>query len=266
MSKIFISLAVVFSLMGAFLWSKNGTALEKNKQDTENAEQKYAQLQKTFTQSVAELNGLNDDIKQAEADIEESQAKLAEVSKQREEIKSKVASIESKHDDLVAALERAKEDSADLPKPDVIIPQIKELKARSLQVATDLADAESQLANLNQQKARTDVELANFNEKLAATRSGKSFPNLKTRVSAVYRNWGFVLLSAGDKQGVVTGSILDVVRDEEVVAKLQVTAVEANKASANIVRESVAEGVNLHPGDVVIAEQTISASEVAVIK
>ena len=77
---------------------------------------------------------------------------------------------------------------------------------------------------------------------------------MKTRISSIYRNWGFVILAAGDRQGVVTGSTLDVMRGGEVVAKLKVTAVEAGRASADIVLDSVAAQVTLRTGDTVVAQ------------
>lgn len=74
----------------------------------------------------------------------------------------------------------------------------------------------------------------------------------KTRVSSIYPNWGFVTLAAGHISGVVTGSTLEIVRDGKAVAKLLVTAVESNTASATIVPDSLAEGTVLMVGDQVV--------------
>ena len=42
-----------------------------------------------------------------------------------------------------------------------------------------------------------------------------------------------MILAGGDNEGVVPGSILDVVRAGEVIAKLRVTAVEAGRSAAD---------------------------------
>ena len=60
---------------------------------------------------------------------------------------------------------------------------------------------------------------------------------------------------AGDAQGVVTDSILDVMRGDEVIGKLKVTAVEEGRSSADIVLDSVAVGTTLQSGDTVVAER-----------
>ena len=83
----------------------------------------------------------------------------------------------------------------------------------------------------------------------------RSFPDLKTSIRSVYRNWGFVVLTSGDKQGVISGSTLDVVRGGEVIAKLKVTAVESGSAAADIVLNSVTEGTEVRSGDKVVPEK-----------
>jgi hypothetical protein len=76
---------------------------------------------------------------------------------------------------------------------------------------------------------------------------------LKTRITSIYPNWGFVTLADGMTAGVAGGSPLDIVRDNEVIAKLLVTTVERNSASASIVPDSIADGVTLMIGDRVTA-------------
>jgi hypothetical protein len=75
----------------------------------------------------------------------------------------------------------------------------------------------------------------------------------KTRINSIYPNWGFVTLGAGSTAGVVSGSSLEVVRGGSPIAKLLVTAVESNTASASIVPDSLAQDTVLMVGDEVVA-------------
>ena len=59
-------------------------------------------------------------------------------------------------------------------------------------------------------------------------------------------------LAAGNHAGVVTNSILNVVRNGETIASLLVTAVESSSASASIVPDSLASDVTLMVGDRVV--------------
>lgn len=60
-------------------------------------------------------------------------------------------------------------------------------------------------------------------------------------------------LASGNNAGVVANSTLEVVRDDQTIAKLLVTAVESTTSSASIVPDSIAADVTLMVGDRVVA-------------
>ena len=66
--------------------------------------------------------------------------------------------------------------------------------------------------------------------------------------------WNFVVLSVGDKQGVVINATLLVVRGNEPVARLRITSVEPSTSIADVLPGSVRRGVTVQPGDTVIFE------------
>ena len=83
--------------------------------------------------------------------------------------------------------------------------------------------------------------------------TGQSLPTLNTRIRSIYPTWGFVTLASGNNGGVITNSTLNVLRGDETIAQLLVTAVERNSASASIIPDSVAPGITLNVGDRVVA-------------
>ena len=140
----------------------------------------------------------------------------------------------------------------------MLIPKVKRMQAQLTAATSEIASKGATLANLVQRDKNSKARIAATRKLIDLQSTGKSFPSLRTRISSIYRNWGFVILSAGDKQGVVTGSTLDVLRGDEVVGKLKVTAVEAGRASADIILDSVAEGTTLQAGDTVVAEREVA--------
>lgn len=97
---------------------------------------------------------------------------------------------------------------------------------------------------------------------------GRSIEGLKTQIFkseilAVYKEWGIVTLSDGDKNGVVCNSTLDVMRDGEVIAKLVVGIVERENALANIVPGSLAPDTYPMIGDTVVLAEGGMPAEVA---
>ena len=75
---------------------------------------------------------------------------------------------------------------------------------------------------------------------------------LEGRVLAVNPAWNFVVLSLGDKNGVVSNAELLVKRGTQLIGKVRVTSVEPSTSIADIVANSVPQGATISPGDNVI--------------
>ena len=100
-----------------------------------------------------------------------------------------------------------------------------------------------------------DTALADVRERISWRVSGESNPEAVTRIRSVYATLGFVTLGGGDNLGIVKNSTLEVVRDEEVIAKLKVTTVESKSAAADIIPDSGVDGESVQVGDTVRAAQ-----------
>lgn len=109
-----------------------------------------------------------------------------------------------------------------------------------------------QLEQLSERAIRIDGENVVANSILDGYVRGESKPGMTTRIRSIYPNWGFVTLAAGGIAGVAGNSTMDVIRDNQIIAKLQVTAVEPNSATATIVPGSLLDEVVLSVGDTVV--------------
>ena len=102
----------------------------------------------------------------------------------------------------------------------------------------DLDSARFQLATLQKEKEdRMQQKMRN---------------GLSGRVLAVNPAWNFVVLSLGDKNGVVNNAELLVKRGSQYIGKVRVTSVEPSTSIADIVANSVPQGTAISPGDNVI--------------
>jgi hypothetical protein len=68
-------------------------------------------------------------------------------------------------------------------------------------------------------------------------------------VLAVNEGWNFVVLSAGDRQGIVLNDEMVVERDGSEICKVRITQVEPSSSVADIIPDSIAPGVHVHAGD-----------------
>jgi hypothetical protein len=138
--------------------------------------------------------------------------------------------------------------------------EIKKMGSAIEELRQAVTTNEAKLANLTAENQRVEAIIAGLNQESTYISRSESYPTLSTRISAIYPTWGFVTLAAGNTSGVVTSSPLNVVRGGEVIARLLVTAVEANTSSANIVPDSIAEGVVLMVGDQVVPGEKAAKS------
>ena len=132
-----------------------------------------------------------------------------------------------------------------------LVAKISDLKTSLEGLTLDIASSEAKIADLTAEKGRTEGVIKAYSDKNQNYANKRSF-FAGTRISAIFPAYGFVTLPIGNSSGVVSGSPLDVVRDGAVVAKLRVSSVEAGRAAAEIVPDSVAQDTTLMVGDRVV--------------
>ncbi|MFC4993042.1 hypothetical protein [Rubritalea tangerina] len=254
-TNIFGGLTIVVLALSIWMGFKNNAEFEKQVKLKEKAERRLKAGQEDLagvTQKRNETVATKDET--LEADKAE-QEKLTTVSDEIAAINSDISAKES----AVSANESKIASNDDilkgLPDPDVLVPQITATKNKIATLKSDIATDEEKLSNMKQREESTKALAANKRNVIEYQTNGKSLPSLSTSISSVYRNWGFVTLSGGNAQGVVPGSILDVLRNGEVIAKLKVTAVEQNRAAADIIPDAMPVTVAVRSGDRVVAEK-----------
>lgn len=251
MANIFAIITAVLLAASAFIAFKNQ---EKYADEIEN--RKIAETH--LHTSQVRLKGLRDN---RDDTIDKRKGVVSDTVVKRDEEKAEQAMNEKMTSDIG---EKKSESQRNAEKIKEIEDQTKELgdiqelagKIKRLQqTITGLMDdklaKEAMFANLLSEKANTKDTIKRYNNINTWVTSKKSyFPS--ARITAIYGPWGFVTLSSGNSAGVVAGSSLDVVRGAEVIAKLRVRSVEASRASADVVPESLGEEVTLMVGDRVV--------------
>jgi hypothetical protein len=256
MANIFAILTAIVLAVSAFLAYQNKGRPEeagrgyagwiKKTKDEKDAlarqQTKLAGLQAVLNQTNTDLAAKNDENTKLDADLkaqQETVSKLeAEVTAKESEASDKADEVKSKQDSLKAI--------GDI---DQVLAELKQTQSDIAQLDLDIAQAETQQAAMEGQRLGVDKALGDVRERIKWRSTGKSNPELNTAVRSVYQNLGFVTLAGGDNLGIVKDSTLDVVRGSEVVAKLQVTTVEANTAAADIIPDSLAQGESVRAGD-----------------
>lgn len=255
MSKIIGIIAAAVLVIAAFVAFKNQQAYGK---EIDNF--RSAQVEKKDT--IQRLEDQQKRFKEAEeskADftlkLVETGKKLAAAIRDYDDLKKEVTSLEESHSIKEKQVATAEDILKGLPEPDDLIPKLKRLSNQLVEAEEGIANEEDRVAKLTQQDQDTKQKIQSLSQVIDSYSSGRSFMSLKTSISAIYSGWGFVILAGGDNEGVVPGSMLNVVRAGEVIAKLRVTAVEAGRSAADIVVDSMSPDTMLRAGDEVVAEE-----------
>ncbi|MEP2775182.1 MAG: hypothetical protein ABJQ29_02210 [Luteolibacter sp.] len=263
MANILGIFTAIFLAVAAFVAVKNKAKFEAEiverdaqQRNLERSQDRLAGLQadlERLPKERAEIDG------QTAVKNEEKDALETDNNSLKEAISSKNSEIESNDTELSEIREKV----AKVGDIENLASKMRAMGAEREELSQNITNAEANLANLTARNISTQADAKRRKEELETLTKGQSLPSLSTRIRTIYPTWGFVLLSDGDNAGVNANSTLDVVRGDEVIAKLLVSAVESRAASASIIPDSIADGVTLMVGDRVVASKDTSSKKAA---
>lgn len=258
MAKLFIGIALLVMLATAAL-----SFLAKGNID---------KLQSSLKESKGQLAAADGKVAAAKRDAEAAKKELAEGAATKEEAvksletakadaekaKSEASQAKNALDDKEKKIAELEKQIAETPKtaaaPQGEDPQVAaltaQLKEAQAQVAEQKQLNESLAARSKEaERKASEIEAKERQYHVGATRAG-----LQGRILAFNPGWNFVVLSVGDKQGVMVNSPLLVLRGNTPVARLRITSVEPSTSIADVIPGSVAKGISVQPGDTVVFE------------
>ena len=204
--------------------SKARTALNKAQSDSKEAVQKATDASAQLAGAQSQVTDLNGKLTAAQASLVDSNKQLADAKAQLDALpKSPTGGAPAS--DIAKQIDDLKRDSEE---KQVVIDGLKD----------NLKNATNQVASLT--KAEMDRQ------------TGVTVRGLRGRVLAVDRNWNFVVLSLGDRNGVSNNATMIVQRGGELVGKVRITSVEPSQSIADIIPNSVPQGVTVQAGDTVV--------------
>ncbi len=255
MSKIIGIIAAAVLVIAAFVAFKNQQAYGK---EIDNFRSAQAEKKDTI-QRLEDQQKRFKEAEESKADftlkLVETGKKLATAIRDYDDLKKEVSSLKeslSIKEEQIASEEEALKESGEA---DELIPAIKRLRNQLVEAQEGIANEEDRIAKLTQRDQDAKQKIESLSQVIDGYSTGRSLMSLKTSISAIYSGWGFVILAGGDNEGVVPGSMLNVMRAGEVIAKLRVTAVEAGRSAADIVVDSMSTDTKLRAGDEVVAEE-----------
>ena len=224
----------------------NQTILAKGEElkKSQDSEKKAKADMKTAQDAAAEAKTAAD---KAIADAKTAADNLQKAQDESKGLKDQVDSKDKEIADLKAKAQGMQPGQAPQPAEDVA-----KLKADLDQTKTQLAEQTTINKGLADKLASAEEKTKVYQDKEKKREGQLMAKGLEGQVLAVNPGWNFVVMSIGDRQGVVMGAEMIVVRGNYRIAKLKISSVEPSTSIADIEPGSLAKGMRVQPGDKVI--------------
>lgn len=257
MHKILLILAAVLSLAAAALGYLNRANLVTTKSALTAASLEVATVNKKEAAATADAKSKTEKLALVSSDQEKLATENTDLKSQVAKSSSLMADVQKELADRDASLVQMK---SDMGAKDT---HIAELEAKANSTAKPPADPSDDLKRQLQEKdilttslqtrlKDQESQLAALKEREAQRRSKSMRSGLEGRILAVNPSWNFVVLSLGDRNGVVNNAEMLIKRGSQLIGKVRITSVEPSTSIADIVVNSVRAGLSVQPGDTVI--------------
>ena len=203
------------------------------------------------------------ELKGREAAVAEANAKFANTENKVASTEAELLKAQAEKNDLQAKVRANETEIADLRK------RIQTAETKPVAGTTPTASAAELQAQLEDAKKQLDAaekEKVLLSDKMKATQerapqletarpqrsSAGGNPGIRGSVLAVNQAYNFVVLSLGGRQGVEPNSEMLVLRGGSFIGKIRISSVEPATAIGDIITSSLARGVQVQPGDIVV--------------
>ena len=212
---------------------------------------RIGQANETKRQDAA-VTAANARLDDAQRKITASEAELASAQNEKNDLQVRLRENETEIEQLRKRVEQpgSNANSSGLSKSD--------LQAQLDEARKKLETAEREKTLLSD-KIRAPQKRATSPEKDKPTRfPSEGKPGIRGKVLAVNQAYNFVVLDLGGRQGVEPESEMLVLRGGSFIGRIRISSVEPATAIGDIITSSLARGVQVQPGDIVIYAGTNS--------
>jgi hypothetical protein len=251
-----LTLAMMLLLVAGVFGALNNHKLNNLRSDVANAdaardaaERRRATEQKEIKAREASAAAASAKLAETETRATKAETDLAAAQKEKNDLQGQ---LEKAQIDLTTSQKRADEAGAKPPEANPGAASVPELQAQLEEARKSLENAEHEKALLMEKMSGPAERTAKVAEEPRRREPNPARLGVRGTVLAVNQAYNFVVLNLGGRHGVEANSEMLVVRSGEIIAKIRISSVEPSTAIADIITGSLARGVQVQPGDIVI--------------
>jgi uncharacterized protein (DUF3084 family) len=271
MATVLLVLAALFGVLNTLRVSALHTDLAKTTAARELAEQQRVAMERQ--RATTKVTTPSSDVSATrsnradDSNAAKAEADLAQVLKEKSDLQTKLKATEA---ELASVKNQPQEPAVENSSVNPGAPSTAELQAQLDDTRRQVEQAERENALLSEKLGGAPrVAAAEMTASSRASTSGAApQPEAKRRelspararlrgtVMAVNQAYNFVVLNVGERQGLGSNEDMLVLREGVLLGKIRISSVEPATAIGDIVTNSLARGVQVQPGDIVIYEDT----------
>lgn len=257
MWKIFVIIAAVALVAAGLVGYQNKGSYERELRLRLAAEKKMNDAMERIAATNEQLKKTGDELAVVEQATVMLTAEVSTVELAVSDSEKKEGELSTELDDIITKIAAAKTLVDELGPIDGIVKEMKALEADKAAADQEVASAkiglESAIQRNKNLKSRIDSYVSLEREQI----TGGMKRGWRGLVESANNQWGYVVLSSGERQGLVSKADLLVARQGVQICRLKVTNLEPNRSVASIVKGSLPAGYYVVPGDlVVVAPET----------
>lgn len=253
MAKILLLASGALLLFSTLLGFRNMGRLSEQQTVVKQARETADASAKRADKAGKDLKASQTQLETANKNATELQDKLAAATSEADRLKREADDNARKVGDAQGELDRVRAQAAQSPGVGGAMADTSvELQNKIRELETQVAEAKQVQRSMQEQVRTADANVRELRVKEDRRQRGLMASGLSGNILAVDRNWNFVVLNLGDRNGVVHNAEMIVQRGGAMVGKVRITSVEPSQSIADIIPNSVPAGIVVERGDRVI--------------
>lgn len=244
-----LALSAVFGLLNLKKTRGLRTEIVQTESARQTAENLRISREKDLKGREAAVAAANAKFGDTQSKVATTEAELLKAQTEKNDLQAKLRANETEIAELRKRIENADAKLVAGTSPSTASPA--ELQAQ-LEDAKKQLDAAEKEKVLLSDKMKVTQDRSTQLESVKPHRSVTGNPGIRGTVLAVNQAYNFVVLSLGGRQGVEPNSEMLVLRGGSFIGKIRISSVEPATAIGDIITSSLARGVQVQPGDIVV--------------
>ena len=257
LSVLLLILAAIFGLLNSHKVKTLRTNVANADAARDAAEHRRAAQERNPETRETTVAGGEAKIAEAESKAAKAEAELTQLQKDKTELQAKLEANQNEISSLQKRIEEAEKTAKPAASP-VAPNSSPELQAQLEDARHQLDSAEKEKVFLSEKLQTTQERPTQPQEEKKRRETGPRRTGVRGTVLAVNQAYNFVVLNVGARQGIEPNSEMLVLREGTLIGKIRISSVEPATAIGDIISSSLARGIQVQPGDIVIYAGTSS--------